>query len=460
MLIRFNVKNFLSFHAKEDDQSEEFSMIAGKVRSKKEHVLDDGKLKLLKFAAVYGANASGKSNLVKAMNFMQVTVKSGLPGGHTGLYCKTDERNKMRASYFEMEIKLGERYFAYGFEVILNKGEFLSEWLVELTSDNKEKLIFSRDIRNGSYELGSRFNVKGVSDKLKVYAEDIRDDGSALFLSIMNRNKKNFYQDYEHAKVLHDVYYWITDCLNINFPDSLISSYSYMAKNENIEELCNMIAAFGTGIVHFRMVDISAEQVLSHLPKKGRDELAEVLNDAVDRLKTDAKLKHISYIMRTRKELFIITIDHDEEVSFQTIKFTHNKNNILFELSEESDGTVRILDLLEILLADAGKTYVIDELDRCLHPSLTYKFVDTFLRLASKKNIQLIVTTHESRLLDFDLLRRDEVWFIDKRKGGESDIYSLEEYNTRFDQKIDKAYLEGRYGGIPIFSTVFPVQEA
>lgn len=261
----------------------------------------------------------------------------------------------------------------------------------------------------------------------------------------MNRNKKNFYQDYKHAKILHDVYYWVTDCLNINFPDSLISSYSYMAKNENIEELCNMIAAFGTGIVHFQMVDISAEQVVSHLPKKGRDELIQILNNDVDRMKADAEseLKGISHIIRTRKELFIIT-----------------KNNILFELSEESDGTVRILDLLEILLADAGKTYVIDELDRCLHPGLTYKFVDTFLRLASQKNIQLIVTTHESRLLDFDLLRRDEVWFIDKRKGGESDIYSLEEYNTRFDQKIDKAYLEGRYCGVPIFSTVFPVQEA
>ena len=113
---------------------------------------------------------------------------------------------------------------------------------------------------------------------------------------------------------------------------------------------------------------------------------------------------------------------------------------------------------MEILIAGENKTYVIDELDRCLHPSLTYKFVETYLQIAAQKNIQLIVTTHESRLLDFDLLRRDEIWFINKRTTGESDIYSLEEYNTRFDQKIDKAYLDGRYGGVPIFSTVFPVK--
>lgn len=460
MLIRFNVKNFLSFNEKEDNKSEEFSMIAGKVRSKKEHVEDDGKIKLLKFAAVYGANASGKSNLVKAMDFMRSTVKSGLPSGHTDMYCKTNEGNKKKPSYFEVEITLNDRYFAYGFEVILSKGEFLSEWLVELTTDSKEKLLFSRDIKKKSYELGGGLKTKGVSDKLEVYAEDIRDDGTALFLSIMNRNKKNFYQDYKSAVILRDVHHWIIDCFNINFPDSLISSYSYMAKDDNIEEICNMIAAFGTGIANFQIVGIPAEQALSRIPKKGREELLLELDKDIASMRSDTKIKNISHIMRTRKDLFIVYIDRDEEVTFKTVKFSHNKGNILFELSEESDGTVRILDLLEILLSDEGKTYVIDELDRCLHPSLTYKYVDTFFKLAAQKNIQLIVTTHESRLLDFDLLRRDEVWFINKRKDGESDIYSLEEYNARFDQKIDKAYLEGRYGGVPIFSTVFPITEA
>ena len=106
MLVRFNVKNFLSFNARDNDKSEEFSMIAGKVRSKKEHIYDDGKNKLLKFAAVYGANAAGKSNLVKAIEFMQHTVVRGLPNGHTNKYCKTSSANKDKASYFEMEIML------------------------------------------------------------------------------------------------------------------------------------------------------------------------------------------------------------------------------------------------------------------------------------------------------------------------------------------------------------------
>ena len=100
MLIRFNVRNFLSFESRDDGSTEEFSMIAGKVRGKKDHLYDDGKIKLLKFAAVYGANAAGKSNLVKAMDFMRHVIVRGLPEGHTEKYCKTDPDNATKPSYF------------------------------------------------------------------------------------------------------------------------------------------------------------------------------------------------------------------------------------------------------------------------------------------------------------------------------------------------------------------------
>ncbi|MBP3702445.1 MAG: ATP/GTP-binding protein [Lachnospiraceae bacterium] len=458
MLIRFNVKNFLSFSAGEDGKSEEFSMIAGKVRNKKEHIYDDNKIKLLKFAAVYGANASGKSNLVKALDFMRDTVVYGLPDGYSGKYCKADEGNKELPSYFEVEVKLGKKYYSYGYEVILSKGEFLSEWLVELISDNKEKTIFSRDISKGLFRLGGGLKTKGLFEKVNNYAEDIQDDGSTLLLTVMNHNKKNLYQNYKRAAVLQDMYLWLKNALDINYPDMPISSYSYMADTDNVEEICNMIAAFGTGITDYKMVDVPVERVLSHLPEEVREQVIKKLERHMVEAEKNFKNQSSGIFMRSSRDFFVLEIKN-EEIICQTIQFEHSKKNILFGLSEESDGTVRILDLLEILLSDEGKTYVIDELDRCLHPSLTYKFIETFLQLIAKKNIQLIVTTHESRLLDFDLLRRDEIWFVNKRKTGESDIYSLEEYNTRFDQKIDKAYLEGRYGGVPIFSTVFPIKE-
>lgn len=459
MLIRFNVKNFLSFSQRKDGKSEEFSMIAGRVRNKKSHVYDDEKIKLLKFSAIYGANASGKSNLVKALGFMQETVIRGLPTGHTDMYCKIDDVNRKKNSYFELEIMLQGKYYAYGFEVILNQSKFISEWLIELTSDNKEKLIFIRDINKGAFEFGDFLNEKGLIDKLKVYAEDIQDDSSILMLSMMNKNKRTLYQQYSKASIFQDIYFWISKNLDVNYPNRPISDYSYMAKTENVEEICRMISAFGTGITGFKMVEVPPEKVLGDIPKHIRDELISNIEMKIAEMKNNDRVKNIGIVMRSAHDFFILDIDKEENVECRTIKFSHGKENVLFDIFEESDGTIRILDLLDVLLSGEGKTYVIDELDRCLHPSLTYKFVDTFLQIAAKRNIQLIVTTHESRLLDFDLLRRDEIWFVNKRNSGASDIYSLEEYNARFDQKIDKAYLEGRYGGIPIFSTVFPVEK-
>lgn len=459
MLIRFNVKNFLSFSARENGNSEEFSMIAGKVRKKTEHIYDDKKLRLLKFAAVYGANAAGKSNLVKAMNFMKTAICFGLPDGHTEKYCKADLKNRELPSYFELEILLNGKYYAYGFEIVLSKSRFLSEWLVELHSDNSEKVLFLRNIENGTYELNGSLKERGLGEKLNVYAGDIRDDGSALFLSLMNQNKKNLYKQYSAASILKDIFEWIRSSLDINYPDEPVSDYSYLSQTDKVDEVCRIISAFGTGITDFSLVDVPLEKILVDLPKNLQIRILSDIEQKQSEIRNNDHLRSAALIMRSRTDFFIVTLDGSEEISCQTIQFRHESSNILFKLSEESDGTIRILDLLEILIAGEGKTYVIDELDRCLHPSLTYKFVETFLQTAKSKQIQLIVTTHESRLMDFDLLRRDEIWFVDKNKKGESAIYSLEEYNARFDQKIDKAYLEGRYGGVPVFSTIFPVQE-
>ena len=459
MLKRFNVKNVYSFAAKADGQSEEFSMIAGRVRGKKDHIYDDGKLKLLKFAAIYGANASGKSNLVKAMDLMRRIVLGGLPDGHTEKYCKVVPENKNKPSYFEIEIVLGEKYYAYGFEVILSQSRFISEWLVELNADNTEKEIFTRNVEEGTYKFGGDLNKKGLKERLEVYADDISDNDSVLFLTIMNQNKKNVYSKYKSAMALNGVYMWIRDSFAIIYPDQPLSMYEYLSKAEQTDEICKLISAFGTGITDFEIVNVDIEQILSRLVLPVQKDVIRRIEEQQAILRQSKNVRSINLAMRSRDNFFIITLSSDDSIECRTIEFTHGKKGALFALNEESDGTVRILDLLEILIAGEGKTYVIDELDRCLHPMLSYKFVETFFKLAESKSIQMIVTTHESRLMDFDLLRRDEIWFVDKKESGESDIYSLEEYNARFDQKIDKAYMDGRYGGVPIFSTIFPIME-
>lgn len=463
MLIRFNVKNFLSFNTTDEGQSVEFSMIGGKSSRKKEHFYDDEKIKLLKLATIYGANASGKSNLVKALNFTKKTVINGIfPDGHTNKYCKLLERNENAPSYFEFEIKIKDRYYSYGFEAILSKSEFISEWLIELSPNGKENIIFSRDIVNGEYCYNSEIRKSSDKKKFDIYMDDIKEDGSALFLKIMNQNKNSLYVDQKNQSInaLKEVFKWIKLNLDVNYPDKPISGYNYLLESENVEEICRIISSFGTGITDFKMIDLEFSDVEKKLPQEFRKRLLSDI-EGMSRIKKELEkgnkaAGNMIITARSDQHFFIFYIAKDG-VSCKTIQFQHEKNNVFFDFAEESDGTRRILDLIEILISMDGKTFVIDELDRCLHPALTYRFIELFLKYAEKKNTQLIVTTHESRLLDFNLLRRDEIWFVNKKNTGESELYSLEEYNERFDKKIDKAYLEGRYGGVPIFNTLFPV---
>ena len=454
MLIRFNVSNFLSF-----DELQEFSMIGGKVRSKTEHVEDDRNIKLLKFAAVYGANAAGKSNLISAMDFARTTIVEGLPDGHSNKYHKIKTSNKEKPSYFEFEIKIKDKYYAYGFEIVLSRGSIISEWLVELSSNGQDKEIFTRDIKNKTYTIGY-FESEEILNRLDVYMQDALSEDSKLFLTILNENKNSLYEKYPDLNVYRRVFRWFQKQLDINYPDRPISNYSYFVIEKNTSEISNIISAFGTGISNVKIVEASIENIAQKIPKEILEDVTSELEKQAKKLKNSKSKNQAGILLRGDKEFFVFNVNKDDGVKIMTIEFEHFNSESFFALSEESDGTRRLLDLIEVLLSkNSNKIYVIDEVDRCLHPQLTYKLVEAYLEVCKESQRQLIVTTHESRLLDFDLLRRDEIWFVEKDKNGHSSLYSLEAYNERFDKKIDKAYLEGRYGGVPIFSTVFPLKE-
>jgi len=142
----------------------------------------------------------------------------------------------------------------------------------------------------------------------------------------------------------------------------------------------------------------------------------------------------------------------DDELRCKTLRFNHRHSNTLFDLHDESDGTIRLMHLLEILLSkNSNMVYVIDEVSRCLHPRLTKKFVSDYLQMASERNIQLIVTTHESESMDLELVRQDEIGFVGKKDDdGTSWLFGLEGFGARFDKRIRKAYIEGQYGGVPL----------
>lgn len=463
MLIRFNVKNFLSFDKQADGKSEEFTMVAGKVRSKEERLYKDENIKLLKFTALYGANASGKSNFIKALNFMQETVVTGkLPVRYSNFYCKTAEDNKNKESYFEIQLLINNKYYLYGFTVLLSTGEFLSEWLYEVSKD-REIRIFERDIANGIFDI-NHIQDKSLAVKFDVYTDDIKKNSGQLFLYFMNDNKDNLYKDFKddyQVVVFKNVYEWFAKVLDINYPDRPISASLYLTDEKKLKLASELLKAFDTGINELQLVDVHIDNIKGdNIPQDVIEKLVSEMEADFKEIKNKKKGKQVRIVLRSKKDYYIFSGTSADDIKCQSLKFRHNNISSLFDLIEESDGTIRILELLDIILSEEKKVYVIDELDRCLHPNLTYKFIQTFFKyVANKLDVQLIVTTHESRLLDFNLLRRDEIWFIDKKLEGNCDIYSLDEYNERFDKKIDKAYLEGRYGGVPLFTTIFPVEE-
>ena len=141
MLTEFKVSNFLSF-----DEEQTFSMEAGKVRSKIDRVYMKGNFKLLKFMAIYGANASGKSNLVFAFDFAQTIITSGVPTSCNNCYCRLNDYNKNKPSHFEFTIKIGSDKYIYGFDLLLSSANFLTEYLKQVRNGTTYKTIFYRDI--------------------------------------------------------------------------------------------------------------------------------------------------------------------------------------------------------------------------------------------------------------------------------------------------------------------------
>ncbi|MDD2287037.1 MAG: ATP/GTP-binding protein [Paludibacter sp.] len=453
MLIRFTVKNFLSFN-----EEQEFSMISGKVRSKMHHIIKDRKLSLLKFAAIYGANASGKSNLVSALDFARTTIVHEIPIDIMKEYCRTNPENKNAPSSFEFEIKLANKVYAYGFDIVVSESSIHNEWLYELNQNGTQREIFVRDTQNKKVSFDKDFS-KETRQNLDTYANNMISNDSVLFLTEMNRNKDDLYKKEKELTQFNEIYHWFKEQLVINYPNQPMSP-AYFMEDGNLTEINTAISSLGLGVRHVRF-DIGDMDELRKFvsPMLLKKILEDLKKKNLARMKQGGEVKGV--MLRGDREMFLLNIDSENQaIKVQKLVFDHEKEGTSFDISEESDGTRRVLDLIELLVsAKSGskKVYVIDEINRCLHPNLTYQLIAKYLELAKDTEIQLIVTTHEAHLMNFNLLRRDEIWFVNKNKDGNSSLSSFEEYNERFDKKISRSYLEGKYHGVPLFDEYFPM---
>lgn len=221
----------------------------------------------------------------------------------------------------------------------------------------------------------------------------------------------------------------------------------------NLEEIADLLNALGTGITSLKIVDVPIDVVKRKMPEGLYNKIISNLEKDNARAKKDNSDVHPSVVVRAYKEFYTFEIDFEDTITIRTIEFSHEAENIYFSLQEESDGTARLLDLIEILFKISdNNVYIIDEIDRCLHPAMTAKIIDLFLSMADKRNTQLIITTHESRLLKEDILRNDEISFMLKTPSGSTIIKSLEKYQLRADKSIYEALFDGTIEAIPQFN--------
>jgi len=210
--------------------------------------------------------------------------------------------------------------------------------------------------------------------------------------------------------------------------------------------MADLLQTFDTGIEGISKGKQPIEKALSYLPEF-------IVKGVLDKLEQERQeiqeAGHVILDLNGRQ--FEITIEDDEFVAAK-IMLDHGNSADLFELADESDGTKRLFDLIPLYESGKkGKIIIVDELDRSFHSKLTEKFIKLYFEITKDMPSQLICTTHDLNLMDLDILRQDEIWFVEREKDHGSRIYSLSDYKQRFDKNILNDYLIGRYGAIPCF---------
>lgn len=443
MLTRIVVGNFKSF-----DEVTDLNMVSSsKIRTKADHrVVVAPNLKLLRHAVIYGANASGKSNLIALISFFTKVVANELPVNSPRLYCRNREENRNKESLFEIQMELEGQFFAYGFKAFLAERRISEEWLCELHSGGRSSTVFERESGKPPV-LGKGLKLtEDEKQRFSTYANDFADNVTGLFLNELNRGKK--YQTDSGFSVFSKVYKWIREKIVVITPDSRIINFQRYYNDDSLCEINRLIRTFDTGVsdIHIEETDIDALEKM--IPKSV---CRNIIDDLIARHneKPDVPAQISG---RSNTAFFSIELSQEGEVKVKTIKMKHGKSICDFDFDEESDGTRRLFDLMDMLLKkEDDVVFFVDELERSLHPKLTEHFLELFIEQHAHHKVQLVFTTHESSIMDQKLFRRDEFWFIERDRNNNSRLYSLDMFRERYDKKLSKAYLEGRYGAIPVF---------
>lgn len=390
MLIEFTVGNFRSFN-----DPVTLSMVAAKIKARNENVnqnntiVIDDKLTLLTSAAIYGANASGKSNLIKALAFMRNFVLNSFKETRANekinvVPFQLNTESEKSSSLFQIVFRVDQVVYRYGFEVDCER--VVTEWLF-YSPRRQEVKFFVRE--EDEFRVSRAFKGGNITKKLT--------RPNALFLSVAAQ--------FNNELAIKLLAWFEAIRLISGLDDADYGVYTARKFSEDERYRAEIL----------RIIRCSAVDIKDVIP--GKEGI------------TSFKTVHTHW-------------DGDEK----------SESDTLFNFGDESEGTQKLFfisgPIVDALLN--GTVLIIDEIDARFHPHLTHSLIQLFnSKSTNPKQAQLIFATHDTHLLSNKFFRRDQIWFIDKDRQGSSCLYSLVEIKVRNDASFENDYLQDRYGAIP-----------
>ena len=407
MLLRFSVSNHLSIR-----DSQELLFTASSLKDPSDGLIDCAAApngSVVPAVVLYGANASGKSNLLDAITVMRNMVlrshtKSDPGGGVPRHAFRLDTESSRRPSRFEIDFVLHGVRHHYGFEA--DDRKFLSEWLYAFPKSHRRSLFVRNhdDYRFGRDLKGRNSIIAGLTRPNSLYVSAAAQNRHEQ-LSEVFRYFRSFHGFMEVGVAGPEVSAWLD--------------------NEDVDSrVIHFLGKIDTGICAYR---------------RSERELPEEMRELLE-------------LLRKRSNP---SIEFDDEVKQVTVELGHQSREgkpVYLALDLESAGTRRLLLVLSLAYRalDKGTLLVLDELDASLHTLAVVEVLKLFCSSETNpKGAQLIATTHDTNLMDASVLRRDQLWFTAKDADGATHLYPLTDIRTRGGDNFEKGYLQGRYGAVP-----------
>ncbi len=420
MLIEFSVENFASIKGRVT-----LNLRTGTINEFEDtHTFIENDIRLLKSAVIYGANASGKSNFIKAIGFMKHMIinyskKSQSQDIIPVNPYKLSPETENLPGLFEVVFSWQGEVFRYGFQVDSEK--VTAEWLFTIAKV-KEVPLFLRE--GEDIDVKKRFSEgKGLESKTR---------HNALFLSVV---------DQFNGKTASKIIRWFHQCKVISgLDDSAIINYTmHLLRDTKMKQ----------AVVQFlKVADVGIWDLEATFKKTKLDDVPEAIK---------IELQNLLKGLEERGTKGAKVLSELDEVTIETLHKVYNEDNehvsdVLFNLSMESEGTKKLFALsgpvIEAL--NSGQILFIDEFDARLHPLQTRFLLDLFHNTSTAKHhAQLVFATHDTQLLWSKKFRRDQIWFTEKDECGATDLYSLLQFKVRKDASYGKDYIRGKYGAIP-----------